>query len=82
MGGNQRLDKCERYNILTNVWEEFAVLPSYRVAPSAVTLENRYIYLVGGFNYSQLFRREDQFINDILRVDTQEDELQWVILKI
>ena len=40
---------CERYDMISGIWEPFESLNEGLIATTAVKFENRFIYLVGGF---------------------------------
>lgn len=71
--------ECERYSVKTDTWEDFTPLPSYQVAGSACSFENRYIYLIGGYNYDNIMnsRFEDSMhLTEIYRIDITPSESQ------
>ena len=52
-GGDEGILQAERYNILTDQWEYFGGnWPYHLIAVTAGKFKDRYIFTVGGINYS------------------------------
>ena len=54
---------CFKYNILSCIWEEGPSVPVGKLYPTLVSIENRYIFQIGGF---------DDFDYDIYCLDTHD----------
>jgi len=52
--GGWTLDSCEYYDVSNNIWTQFAKLSEKKYYMSASILNNRFIYLFGGFGNGPL----------------------------
>jgi hypothetical protein len=55
-GGDETILQTERYNMITDTWEDFGQpWPYHLVAVTGGTYKNRYLFTVGGLNYTLYF---------------------------
>ena len=65
---------CEVYSTVRNTWREQPELNRNRYLSTAVTIQDRYIYVLGGYEPS---------VTDIERLDTENDEQPyWALIKV
>jgi hypothetical protein len=65
---------CEVFNIQRNQWREQPDLNRNRYLSTAVTIADRYIYVLGGYEPS---------VTDIERLDTESgDQPYWELIKV
>ena len=64
---------CFRYNTMTASWREMPQVPVGKMYPTLISIENRYIFQIGGF---------DDFDFDIYCLDTHNIDAQWSIIKL
>jgi hypothetical protein len=51
----ENIKNCERYNMITDEWEEIPSFPETLHSTRLLPIEKRYIYSIGGFEFSRLF---------------------------
>ena len=66
---------CEVYSVARNQWREQPELNRNRYLSTAVTIQDRYIYVLGGYEPS---------VTDIERLDTDSNDEQpyWELMKV
>ena len=64
---------CEVYSVHHNTWRVQPELNKNRYFSTAVTIQDRYIYVMGGYEPS---------IADIERFDTESDQASWELVRV
>jgi hypothetical protein len=77
ISGSQGLQGCERYDIMSDKWEEYQELPYDLVAVTATKYKERYLIAMGGMNYLLYSFGYDHFMNQMLVIDTLSVEPEW-----
>ena len=77
ISGSQGIHECERYDIISDIWEEYQELPYDLVAVTATKYKERYLIAMGGMNYLLYSFGYDDFMNKMLVIDTLSVEPEW-----
>ncbi|CDW75249.1 kelch motif family protein [Stylonychia lemnae] len=72
------INSIESYDITKDEWQHFTPLPDIRISPTAVVFQDRFIYVIGGFNY----RYDQSKISDLIRLDLNQQIPAWQTIKI
>ena len=64
---------CEVYSVVRGQWREQPELNKNRYLSTAVTIQDRYIYVMGGYEPS---------VTDIERFDTEGDQQGWELIRV
>lgn len=74
-GGGELLKSCERYDVINDNWEDMPELPIHLIALTAISVKNRFIYVVGGFSYFSSYSKDHQYLKLMYSMDTSERKL-------
>ena len=70
--------ETERYDILGDSWEDFSPMVDFSlVAPTAIKVKERYIFLIGGLNYMRNYYGHECMENKLLMLDVENPGPAW-----
>ena len=78
--GDKHIRSCERLNLVTNLWEELPKIPMSRYAMTVVPVQKRFLYMVGGYEYSMVLSGKSAEVIGV--IDTQAISKGWNMLTI
>lgn len=72
---DENLVSCERYDIINNIWSDFVNISRALIAPTCITVDNRYIYAFGGDDFIETMNHAY-----FQRIDTESSTPYWEII--